>query len=374
MPGNNPQVGELWQLQTSEEPVRGVVHSVSRDRVSLLSQIGRSVSIPHGSFNLSWSFVRGAPRYSCEYEGCPSGAIVQLRNMGGWRWVCSNHLQPGVDIRFDSEPGSERTPTLEACPNCNAATNHMNSGTAEIAGRFLMHWCGNCGERWVLLVSRGTPQDGYWATEAIQDIRSSLEALGLRDLRCLMGHSLANRIRDLSSVENSPPHVMSIPVTTTDHFGDGQAVLLAKPGPVEKPLEEEIFPDPSRGSLVSPAVGSVWWDKLTKERVRVIASQSKRGATSLIILTKSGQQELPLENFHTVFENTPPTIDTSPIQMGDLWSYCGETFRVLRISGRFITMGGEKEPISIEEEDLRKLWIRVRVKSSMERLLEEDLF
>jgi hypothetical protein len=224
-------------------------------------------------------------------------------------------------------------------------------------------------QRWVLLVGRGTPQDGYWVIEALRDIRDAADALHLREFRCLMGSSVFNSIQRVNQETDSSPlisMVTNIPVTRSNEFGGTQVVFLAQPNPTlaSDTTAHGIRPE-------APAVGSIWWDKITKERVRVISRQSTReGSVSLVLLINQDQREFSLEDFNCIFENVPPTVDNNPIRMGELWSYCGKVGRVVGRNGNLITLRDEEGESTQIEEDLRRLWSRIPIKTALERILD----
>lgn len=364
MPEMRPLVGEIWELKMSPgHPARGVVCSVTEERVVLLSQIGRGATVPLRSFLLTWSFVRSPDvETSCSYSGCRSVGCVQVRSLGSWHWVCPDHIPPGVDFRFDPHSRS-RPPALECCPSCEKTSTILES--REIAGRFLMHSCNRCGARWVLLVGRGIPQEGLWVAEAIRDIVRAFDSLNLREYRCFMGPTVLASVNSLPGGNSEAPTLSSIPVTMTLKFGSDQTMIMAK-GPVIEALSP---PD-------SPALGSVWWDRATRKPVRVISREYKDLEFQVSFRQGRNTQTLSIEDFHRVFHNVPPTVDTGPVEIGSLWTYMGSFHRVLSISGKNITLGdGDgKAPLTVKEEVLRKQWVRVHVKGSMERLLEDDPF
>ena len=364
MPEGSPFVGEIWQMNTvGASPTQGVVTEISQGSVTLLSQIGRNASVPLSSFLLTWTYIRTPAEHHCTTQGCDHIACVQIREQGEWSWVCVNHIRRGVDIRF--EPGSESPPFFDQCPSCGAPRT-IASEAAEIGGH-RVHLCKRCGQRWVILVGRGDHLDGPWMAEAIQGIVMTLEGLKFHILQCLMGTSVGESLVGTHPLREMTP----IPVNQSNRYGAGQVVILAQ-GPI--PYEEN--PPPG-----APAVGSIWWDKDTRLPARVLWRGYEGGGKFLLSIRESQKsRDISLDRFQEMFNNIPPTIDTGPIEIGDLWSLKGTAQRIIEISGvpgsRSITLQAGKDfiPVNCTEETLRIVWDRVRLKSSLERLLEDDLF
>jgi hypothetical protein len=232
-----------------------------------------------------------------------------------------------------------------------------------------MSWCGSCRRRWVLLVGRGTPEDRDWVPEAICTLRETFEQQGLKDPQCFIGSQIA------SSMVSRNADFGGVPITYTNQFGGSQVLLSA----LGQGAPEDWKKD-------TPAVGSVWWDRVTKDPIRVTSCHlignkvfltvrpDEVDVSSLGTLVRVNQ-EVPLESFQALFDNVEPVIDRGPIQVGDLWSYLGRTGRVVGVGRALsrITLREENGEHVVEEGVLRKLWTRVRLKSALARL-EEDLF
>jgi hypothetical protein len=241
-------------------PAQAAIAQIDETAVFLVNRMGRRISMPRRSFNLSWHFVFNAPEQRCAHGDCDMPGYLQMQQLGRWVWVCIHHLPPGTNPLLPCDrPGTQTQVALEQCPGCRAPTNLPGSGSASRAGTVhTIHRCGACNRQWVLLIGQGSASDGLWYGGAIQEAAAALEE-GDLSVRCLMGSVAFQSLERAAGRLGDPPSIGGVPLILNESHGSNNAVVLG-----ERPStgiqrmggqpDQATPPPPS----VLPTVGSLW--------------------------------------------------------------------------------------------------------------------
>lgn len=232
MPENNPQVGETWEIinPSTSTPEQAVIGSFTPTAVRLISRLGRVISFPHRSFELSWKFAHGLQDHDC--KACPNPGYLQIEEAGVWVWVCEEHLPPEqnrIRLPGDNPRNLESLPGgISQCPNCQLA---IRDDRPFDAGSFTCHRCLGCNHIWTLLLGRGIPEDGLNLSEMIIDVADALHGR-VMSLEALVGSAALSAIQRAVGDRSwrSGAHIGGVHVTSASRFGSLSVVIVGPSG------------------------------------------------------------------------------------------------------------------------------------------------
>jgi len=347
MPSDNPLVGETWETvdMSTGQAAQAVVIEVNPQMVRLQARLGRTMTMPHRSFHLTWKFVLDAPLEACAYQDCRNPAHFQVNDLGRWVWVCPGHLPAHVVPLLPTDtPGDAGT----RCPTCGSTAS---PDTQEVGAATVRH-CSRCNNLWGYLVGEEDPntEEGRFANglsfgEHLQDLADHFNSEGLqvRGLVGLLAWEALKAAAPLRVVRVDNPgqdaearfpqaavvQFAGIPLRIVPGFGNDLAVIGEHPKGVQRlgsgpsvAVEPEALPE----------VGSVWVDsdglRLTVDSVG-LSEDSRQGRRLVARGTPEGSnttvRTFPLSDFIRYFRLAPkeapepaPEGD-GPVKPGSTW-------------------------------------------------------
>lgn len=299
LPGDDPRVGETWELRLDNNRTEGVIFSVTPAVITLISRTRRRASVPARSFHLMWDFLHPAPQEHCRHLGCDELAIGRIQQQNFWTWVCPMHLPAGVPLALPADRViDQELLSLEKCPVCEAPIRILGSRMIQIDG-VTVNTCGQCRREWALIL--GSDQSGEALVEQIDKLIARMHKIN----RIQAGYAVRQRLRD--------SRLLSTQIT-------------ANVSPRTAPTTVAVTgPD--------NLLGTRWRHKLTpKEDENIIVTGQ---VTTGVEVERDNVKELHhRDNFFELFERLPSSsykVHPMPGQVWGLQSNPRETVKVVEV-------------------------------------------